>query len=94
MCIRDRSYSLGLVLQPVDRVYLTIDAYQINIDDRIVLSSNLNIANNAAAQALLASLGITNVTSARYFNNAIDTRTQGIDVAVSYTHLDVYKRQV
>ncbi|WP_256645494.1 TonB-dependent receptor plug domain-containing protein [Thermomonas paludicola] len=74
------SYSLGLVLQPAERVYLTIDAYQISIDDRIVLSSNLNIANNAAAQALLASLGITNVTSARYFNNAIDTRTQGIDV--------------
>ena len=74
------SYSLGLVLQPAERVYVTVDAYQINIDDRIVLSSNLNIANNAAAQALLANLGITNVTSARYFNNAIDTRTQGIDV--------------
>lgn len=74
------SYSLGLVLQPAERIYLTIDAYRIEIDDRIVLSSNLNIANNAAAQALLANLGITNVTSARYFNNAIDTRTRGIDV--------------
>ena len=74
------SYSLGLVLQPAERIYLTIDAYRIEIDDRIVLSSNLNIANNAAAQALLAGLGITNVTSARYFNNAIDTRTRGIDV--------------
>ena len=79
------SYSLGLVLQPVERVYLTIDAYRIEIDDRIVLSSNLNIANNAAAQALLAGLGITNVTSARYFNNAIDTRTRGVDVVGSYS---------
>ena len=58
------SYSLGLVLQPTERLYVTIDAYQIQIDDRIVLSSNLPLANNAAAQALLASLGITNVTSA------------------------------
>lgn len=74
------SYSLGLVLQPAERIYLTVDAYRIEIDDRIVLSSNLNIANNAAAQALLAGLGITNVTSARYFNNAIDTRTRGVDV--------------
>lgn len=74
------SYSFGLVLQPVDRLYVTIDAYQIEIDDRIVLSSNLNIANNAAAQALLANLGITNVTSARYFNNAINTRTRGVDI--------------
>ena len=78
------SYSLGLVLQPTDRLYVTVDAYQIQIDDRIVLSSNLPLTNNAAAQAMLAGLGITNVTSARYFNNAIDTRTRGIDVVGSY----------
>ena len=79
------SYSLGLVMQPADRIYLTIDAYQINIDDRIVLSSNIPLAGNAAAQALLAGLGITGVTSARYFNNAIDTRTRGIDVVGTWS---------
>ena len=79
------SYSLGLVLQPAERVYVTIDAYQIGIDDRIVLSSNLNITNNAAAQTLLANLGITGVTAARYFNNAIDTRTRGIDVVGTWS---------
>lgn len=79
------SYSLGLVLQPVDRLYVTVDAYQIDIDDRIVLSSNIPLAGNAAAQALLASLGITGVTSARYFTNAIDTRTRGFDVVGSYS---------
>ncbi len=79
------SYSLGLVLQPVDRLYVTIDAYQIDIDDRIVLSSNLLLGGNTAAQALLASLGINGVTSARYFNNAIDTRTRGIDVVGTYS---------
>jgi iron complex outermembrane recepter protein len=79
------SYSLGLVLQPAERVYVTVDAYQIGIDDRIVLSSNLNITNNAAAQALLANLGITGVTAARYFNNAIDTKTRGIDVVATWS---------
>ncbi|WP_028920001.1 TonB-dependent receptor plug domain-containing protein [Pseudoxanthomonas suwonensis] len=79
------SYSLGLVLQPAERLYLTIDAYQIEIDDRIVLSSNLNLTNNAAAQALLASLGINGVTAARYFNNAIDTRTRGVDVVGTWS---------
>ncbi len=79
------SYGLGLVLQPVDRLYVTIDAYQIDIDDRIVLSSNLLLGGNAAAQALLASLGVNGVTSARYFTNAADTRTRGIDVIAQYT---------
>ncbi len=76
------SYGLGLVLQPIDRLYVTIDAYRIDIDDRIVLSSNL-VANPAVAE-LLAGLGISNVTSARYFTNAVDTRTRGVDVVASY----------
>ena len=77
------SYGLGLVLQPVERLYVTIDAYSIDIDDRVVLSSNL-IANQAVTD-LLAGLGITNVTSARYFTNAVDTRTRGIDIVGSYS---------
>ena len=77
------SYSLGLVLQPFDQFSLTVDAYQIEIDDRILLSSNIN--TNAAAQALLASLGVDQVTQFRYFTNAADTRTRGVDVVGSYT---------
>ena len=79
------SYSVGLVLQPAERVYVTVDAYQIDIDDRIVLSSNLNLVGNQAAQDLLASLGINGVTAARYFNNAIDTRTRGVDVVGTWS---------
>ncbi|HET6396895.1 MAG TPA: TonB-dependent receptor, partial [Pseudoxanthomonas sp.] len=74
------SYGLGLVLQPTENLYVTIDGYQIDIDDRIVLSSNLLLAGNAAAQALLAQLGANGVNSARYFTNAADTRTRGVDV--------------
>ncbi|MEE7547017.1 TonB-dependent receptor [Xanthomonas sp. Kuri4-1] len=76
------SYSLGLVLQPVDRLYVTLDAYQIKIDDRILLSSNLN---DAAVLAQLQSLGYSNVTSVRYFANSADTRTRGVDLVGTYT---------
>ncbi|WP_017908967.1 TonB-dependent receptor plug domain-containing protein [Xanthomonas sp. SHU 199] len=76
------SYSLGLVLQPVERLYLTVDAYQIEIDDRILLSSNLN---DAAVLGKLRQLGYSNVTSVRYFSNAADTRTRGVDVVGIYS---------
>jgi len=75
------SYSLGLVLQPVDNLYVTIDAYQIDVDDRIALSSNLT---GDAVRLLLESQGIFGITGGRYFTNAIDTRTRGIDVVGSY----------
>jgi len=75
------SYSLGLVLQPVDNLYVTVDAYQIDVDDRIALSSNLT---GDAVRRLLESQGIFGITGGRYFTNAIDTRTRGIDVVGSY----------
>ncbi len=71
------SYSLGLVLQPTEGLYVTVDAYQIDVDDRIALSSNLT---GDAVRTLLESRGIFGVNGGRYFTNAIDTRTRGIDV--------------
>ncbi|MBS7456806.1 TonB-dependent receptor plug domain-containing protein [Coralloluteibacterium stylophorae] len=75
------SYSLGLVLQPADRLYVTVDAYQIEIDDRIILSENLT---GEAVAAFLTAAGFPGVTGGRYFTNAIDTRTRGVDLVGSY----------
>ena len=74
------SYSLGLVLQPADALYVTIDAYQVDVDDRIVLSANLT----GNIREFLEDRGIFGVTGGRYFTNAIDTRTRGVDVVGSY----------
>ena len=77
------NYSLGLVLQPVDGLYVTIDAYRIEIDDRVVLSENLT---STAVRNFLNSpaVGLTGVGGGRYFTNAIDTTTDGIDVVATY----------
>jgi iron complex outermembrane receptor protein len=70
--------SVGLVLTPVTNLDVAIDAYRIAIDDRIVLSGNFTAP---AIAALLAPFG---ANSARFFTNAIDTRTSGIDLTASY----------
>ena len=71
----------GIALTPVQGLSLTADVYQIEIDDRIVLTENLQ---GAAVVALLQAAGINNITSARFFVNGIDTRTRGIDIVGSY----------
>jgi len=71
------SWGLGLVLQPANNLYLTVDAYQIEVDDRIVLSSNL-LGDDVGD--FLESRGISGINGGRYFTNAIDTRTRGVDV--------------
>ena len=68
-------------------VRLTVDGYQIRIDDRIVKTDFLGTASNggAAIKAILVANGVANVDSAQFFTNAIDTRTRGVDVVGEYT---------
>ena len=73
--------SLGLVLQPLDRLYITIDAYRIELTDRISLSENLT---SAAVRNYLNTTGFVGVGGGRYFTNAIDTTTDGIDIVGTY----------
>ncbi|WP_202795547.1 TonB-dependent receptor plug domain-containing protein [Rhodospirillum centenum] len=75
------NYSLGFTSRPFEGATLTVDAYRIEIDDRIVLSENLT---GTAVQNFLAARGFLGVTGGRFFTNAIDTRTQGIDVVGTY----------
>lgn len=66
---------------------LTVDAYQIRIDDRIVKTEFLGTAANGgpSVAAILRANGITGVDSAQFFTNAIDTRTRGVDAVAEYT---------
>ncbi|WP_242110558.1 TonB-dependent receptor plug domain-containing protein [Luteimonas aquatica] len=78
---KSTNLGLGLVLQPVDALYVTVDAYQIDIDDRIILSENLR---GPAVEDFLTERGYPSITGGRYFTNAVDTRTRGIDIVGSY----------
>jgi iron complex outermembrane recepter protein len=73
-----RNATAGVVVTPADGLEVAVDYYHIAIDDRIVLSGNFTAAPIAE---LLAPFG---ANSARFFTNAIDTRTNGVDVTASY----------
>ena len=75
---QSRHVTGGVVITPTTALEITMDYYRIAIDDRIVLSGNFTAAPIAA---LLAPFG---ANSARFFTNAIDTRTDGVDVTSSY----------
>ncbi|MCF2856230.1 TonB-dependent receptor [Pseudoalteromonas sp. SMS1] len=67
---------------------LTLDAYRIDIDDRIVMSENLS---GDAVEHILVTAGEHNVQRVRYFTNAIDSRTQGVDIVATYNFdLELY----
>jgi iron complex outermembrane receptor protein len=76
-----KNLSFGLTLRPFPAFSLSTDYYFVNIDDRIVFSGNFT---GPALEARLATIGITGVSGARYFTNAIDTETEGLDIVLNY----------
>lgn len=77
-----KSYSIGIAANPFKGFELTIDAYQIDIDDRIVLTNNFTGGGNAQLQAQLDAAG---AGTANFFTNAIDTRARGLETVFSYS---------
>ncbi|MGK5046333.1 TonB-dependent receptor plug domain-containing protein [Janthinobacterium sp. GB4P2] len=76
-----RNYSLGLQFQPTRNFTTTVDAYRIDIDDRILFSANLILSEDL--KKILAAQG-TPVGAGRYFTNAVDTRTEGVDIVSTF----------
>ena len=74
------NFSLGAVLR-FDRVNITVDAYRINIDNRIVLSENLTAAN---VRAYLTAQGFIGIGGGRFFINGVDTVTKGVDIVANW----------
>ena len=77
--------SLGVVLQPASGLSVTLDAYQIDIDDRIGLSTDFELTN--AQRLELAAAGVplaTELTHVRFYTNSFDTRTRGLDLVTAW----------
>jgi iron complex outermembrane recepter protein len=68
----------GLAFTPNKNLDFTADYFNVKIDDRIVLSGNFT---GGAITAILAPFG---ATGARFFTNAINTRTEGADLTGTY----------
>ncbi|WP_086929340.1 TonB-dependent receptor plug domain-containing protein [Agarilytica rhodophyticola] len=75
------SFSAGFVLTPLDNLTITLDYYNIDIEDRIVISNRLGFGlSDSLTSALLAS----GAGAAQFFLNGADTETDGFDIVATY----------
>ncbi|MCS4303582.1 TonB-dependent siderophore receptor [Chryseobacterium sp. BIGb0232] len=73
--------SVGFTLKPAKGLFITVDGYIIKVKDRIVITSN--ITDSRLSDISVVGEGNA-VESGRFFANAVDTETKGVDVVVSY----------
>jgi len=79
--------TFGLAFKPIDGLYLSLDMYNVAVDDRIVYSSA--IGSDDTTSAVGAILNDYNVTSIKFFTNAVSSTTKGMDFVASYSGLEV-----
>jgi iron complex outermembrane receptor protein len=81
------NYSIGAVFRG-GGFELTIDAYQIEVSDRIIYSESLGTSrpsqSAATTNAVVALLAPYGVSAARFFLNGVDSTTTGVDVVGRY----------
>src|SRR5690606_18043620 len=78
------NYSLGLVLRPFAQASVAIDAYQIDVADRIAASTAFRDGLYPGSGALVEAAGFGREDAISYFINAADTRTRGVEATFDY----------
>ena len=72
--------SLGFTASPFEGFTATVDGYYVKIEDRIVLTG----AFEDSDPDIGADLQALDVGAAQFFTNALDTKTKGVDIILTY----------
>ena len=83
------NYSAGIVWTPGDAWSITLDYYYIEIDDRIVISNRLD-ADDDPSGNLGDALDAVGAGAAQFFLNGADTETEGVDLVITYTGIEMF----
>jgi len=74
----------GLAWSPKRDVNLTVDYYHITIKDRILLGATFDGSSDPVIAQILADSGLTSIVGVQFPTNALDTKTDGLDLSANW----------
>ncbi|MES2107762.1 MAG: TonB-dependent receptor [Bacteroidota bacterium] len=84
---RSKGYALGLTSEPISNVEITVDAYQIDVANRVGNTGSFTSTDNNLPADVKNLFQQTGAAQANFFYNEFSTRTQGIEFTGSYKFL-------
>jgi iron complex outermembrane receptor protein len=76
--------STGLAWSPNNDFTVTLDYYHIKINDRILLGATFDGTSDPVVAQILADSGLTTIAGVQFPTNALDTKTDGVDLTANY----------
>jgi iron complex outermembrane receptor protein len=76
--------SIGFSYKPLKELTITVDAYQVKVQDRVVISGQFNADDASLNPVLTSTLTNLKVGSAQFFANAVNTTNKGLDIVLDF----------
>ena len=79
--------STGFAYSPTNNLNLNVDIYHITIKDRILLGATFDGTSDPVVAQILLDSGFTSIAAVQFPTNALDTKSDGIDIVANYRML-------
>lgn len=80
--------SAGFTFKPLRNLSFAVDYYQVKVFDRVLFTGEIGFDNdNSTTNPVEVILLANDITSLKFFTNAVDTETQGLDFVASYNNI-------
>jgi len=82
--------SAGITYKITNDFSLSLDYYNVKVDDRVLFTGEIGFdGDDLTTNPVEAILNDFNVTSLKFFTNAVNTETGGIDFVANYSNIEV-----
>ncbi|WP_241678313.1 TonB-dependent receptor [Algibacter amylolyticus] len=85
-----KNISAGITYKIKSNLSVSADFYNVKVDDRVLFTGEIGFDGDDASTNPVETILIANsITSLKFFVNAVNTNTTGLDLVVNYTNIDL-----
>ncbi|WP_239004458.1 TonB-dependent receptor [Lacinutrix sp. WUR7] len=85
-----KNISAGITFKPVNNLSLSLDFYNVKVDNRVLFTNEIGFDDIASDTNPVEQILIDNsITSLKFFVNAVNTNTTGVDLVANYRNIEL-----
>ena len=83
--------SAGITYKPLPNLSLSVDFYNVKVDDRVLFTGEIGFDGDAGTTNPVEQVLLDNsITSLKFFVNAVNTNTTGVDLVANYRNIELW----
>ncbi|WP_245167526.1 TonB-dependent receptor [Croceivirga sp. JEA036] len=83
-----KNISAGITFKPIPNLFFSLDYYNVKVDDRVLFTGEIGFdGDNTTTNPVEEILEANDITSLKFFVNAVNTETNGVDFVSNYSNI-------